>query len=113
MPIIEVAMKSRIKSRMSIIVMTVVVTVVGLVWIAARMQKNAGKSALGSGPVDVTETPVGPKIQIVVVPMPGVAAVKPNITVVQAQPSAEIAHAGVDDASNHVAQPGETVTSMA
>ena len=106
-------MKNRIKSRMSIIVMTVLVTLVGLVWIAARTQRNAGKSALGSGPVDVTETPAGPKIQIVVVPMPAVEAAKPIVTVIQAQPIADVAQIGVDGANNHVAQPGETVTSMA
>jgi hypothetical protein len=104
MPIIEVAMKSRIKSRMSTIVMTVLATLVGLVWIVERNQRNPIKPALGSALVDVTETPPAPKIQIVVVPMPAPQA---------APPIAEVAPNAVDGASNHIAQPGETVTSMA
>src|ERR1700728_512647 len=113
MPIIEVAMKSRIKSRMSTIVMTVLATLVGLVWIVARNQRSAAQPALGSASVDVTQTPPAPKIQIVVVPMPAPQAAQSTVTVVQPQPVAEVAAVGVDGASNHIAQPGETVTSMA
>ena len=106
-------MKSRIKSRMSTIVMTVLATLVGLVWIVARDQRNPAKPALGSAPVDVTQTPPAPNIQIVVVPMPAPQTAKPIVAAVQPQPIAEVAAVGVDGASNHVAQPGETVTSMA
>ena len=104
-------MFKRIKSRASIVVMVVLVVLAGLVWVVARNQRNTLKSA-GPVPMGWVGTLPAAKVQIVVVPA-AVQPVAPVVSVVQTPAIVEVVHVDAEGASKHVAQPGETVTSMA
>jgi hypothetical protein len=86
------------KSRMSIVLMTVLVTLVVLVWVVARNQRNTIKTEAAIVPVAAAQTAPPAKIEVIVLPAPQPAPV----------PVVEN-----DGASKHVAQSGETVTSLA
>jgi nucleoid-associated protein YgaU len=112
MPIIEIAMFSRIKNRASFVVMAVMVILAGLVWVVSKNQRETIKSSGGTVPMGWVGTPPAAKIQIVVVPA-AAQPIAPVVSVVQTPPIVEVVHVDAEGASKHVAVSGETVTSMA
>ena len=102
------------KRRMNIVVATLLAILAGVVWNVVKNQRNPIKaSAVITTPS--TETPP-PKVEIVIVPAR--EPVIPAPPVVRQQPAAQVAHteiAHTEDpgTTRHIAQPGETVTSLA
>jgi len=86
------------KNRMSYVVMTVLVIMAVLVWVVARSQRNTIKTA--AIPVPAVVIPATPPAKI-------------EVLVLRAPPPPQVVQVESSSASKHVAQPGETVTSMA
>jgi hypothetical protein len=71
------------------------------------------KLGTGSVPMGWVGTPPAPRIQVVVVPVPAAQVATPVVSAAGPQPVVDDVHVVADPAGKHVAQPGETVTSMA
>ena len=85
------------RSRVNMVVMTVLVILAILVWVVAKNQSNTIKSAAASVPVVSTVATAPPaKIEVLILPAP--------------QPAVVIES---DRTLKHIVQPGETVTSLA
>jgi nucleoid-associated protein YgaU len=85
------------RRRINMVVMAVLVILAILVWAVAKNQRNTIKSAAASVPVVPTVTTAPPaKIEVLILPAP--------------QPAAAVES---DRSLKHIAQPGETVTSLA
>ncbi len=93
------------KIRMNVIAMTPLVILAVLIWIVAK-QRNAGKPiAAAPTPTHISESLAIPKLQVIHTAAP--------IAVVRHHATDEPARIGDDDSARHIAQPGETVSSLA
>ena len=98
------------KIRMNVVVMTLLVITGLLVWAVVKNQKS-GLKPLAAVTAPGVEAPRPAKTEAPSEPMPQRAI--PAIPVVRQHAVDEPAHIGDDDTARHIAQPGETVTSLA
>jgi hypothetical protein len=98
------------KRRVNFVVMMVLVVLAALVWAVAKNQRNAIKTAAASTPAALNQTPA-PALPVVVLPLPQPA--KAAVLVAPQQVTEPVDHITASGAVKHVAQSGETVTSLA
>ncbi|HWE04678.1 MAG TPA: LysM peptidoglycan-binding domain-containing protein [Tepidisphaeraceae bacterium] len=97
------------KYRMNIVLAAVLVILAGLVW---NMTKNVNSpKAAVSIPLASIQAPQAPKIEVLIVPAPQPDRATPSV--VQRPVTATASAPMADGATSHIAQPGETVTSLA
>jgi hypothetical protein len=98
------------KSRLNIMVMTLLVILAVLIWVVVKNQKNTNKilGAIPLASVDATAKPI-PEASVPPATLPAIAP--PPL--VGRHTTDEAAHIGDDDTARHIARPGETVTSLA
>ncbi|HZK82709.1 MAG TPA: LysM peptidoglycan-binding domain-containing protein [Humisphaera sp.] len=98
------------KYRMNIIVVAVLLILAGLVWNMTRNQ-NLPAKPIAAVPLSSVSTPQRPKIEVVIVPAR--QPVTPAIPALQPTTTDKVVHVADDAATTHIAQRGETVTSLA